>query len=117
MPGRKHDQILEVASLERQIVDGLVVEGSSEDRGRSVDERSGFFHLHRLRNAAGLEVQIDANVFRYLEADYRAFGFLEARNLRGDAVESGLESGSNIRRGIVGNQSAKPSFQRWLPSP
>ena len=100
------NQILEVATVEWEVVDGFVGEGAAESVTGTVDQRSFVGDGDGVGAGASGELQIDTNIFGDFETDGRALNLFKAGSFRGDLVKTGLQVGSDVFAGLVGGESA-----------
>ena len=102
-------EILEIAAVQGEIIDGLVRKSSAQRVIGSLHQRQLFCHGDRFRYAAGLHGQIQTYVFRYFELDAAALDFLESRRLNYQFVCARRQAGCNVIARVIGLERSRHS--------
>ncbi len=104
--GMKREQVLEVAALERQLVDRFVGEDAAQHGVARFGERSFIFHFDGFVDRADLEMEIDFEIVADFDLHAFAHDFGEAGRFDGDRVDAGIDARRGVIAGRVGLQRA-----------
>ena len=99
-------QVLEVPSLQGQLVDELVGHGAAERIRHGVDRRLLAFDLDGFRNRARIKLEIDADIGRHFQTDTAPLRGLEGGRGGPQHIDAGVEIGSCVFSRRVGLQHA-----------
>ena len=97
------DERGDVAALERQRLDGLVVDDCADRGVARLDERRGRFDGHRFLERANLELHRDHRIAVHLQHDSRLHVGPEARERHFEAIRSDRQVRQRVRARDVGH--------------
>jgi hypothetical protein len=104
--GVKREQVLEVATLERQFVDRFVGEDAAEDGVARFGQRSFVFDFDNLGNRADPHVEVDLEIIADLDLHAFADDFGEAGRFDSHRIKSGIDAWRGIIARRVGLKPA-----------
>ena len=94
--GAEEQQLQEVPAVERQVGDLLLGDGVPDRGAAGVEHLRARLHVHRLRDVAGIEHDVDALDLVDRERHVRGDGELETGLLTGDHVGADGEQGDDV---------------------
>ena len=96
------DEILEIAAIQRKVIDFFVAEGAAEGVVGSVEERNFFRDEDSVGNSAWAEIEVEVNVFSDLKLDVGALGGFETLGFDTDLIFARGEIADEVFAGGVG---------------
>ena len=105
--GTQHQKVGEVAAVQGQVIDDVVLDGSADDRVGCVDQRQFTRYRDFLGLLTRLQSEIDAQFLIDLQSDTGAFGGSKALEGGTDGIGAGQKVGRVVLARTVRHQSAR----------